>query len=30
VAGSRADRPYANPIKAQKGADPWLQYDAGA
>jgi hypothetical protein len=30
VARSRADRPYANPIKAQKGADPWLQYDAGA
>ncbi|MGB3440597.1 MAG: family 43 glycosylhydrolase [Actinophytocola sp.] len=28
-AGLAAGRPFANPVKAQKGADPWLEYYDG-
>ncbi|MFJ2212693.1 family 43 glycosylhydrolase [Streptomyces sp. NPDC101062] len=29
AAGAAEGRPYTNPVKAQKGADPWIQYHDG-
>ncbi|MEV7086935.1 family 43 glycosylhydrolase [Streptomyces sp. NPDC093085] len=30
AAVAAAGRPYTNPVKSQKGADPWIQYHDGA